>query len=114
MIGIRDSREQSGTIVTNTLSPRLSSPNTGVLPAAALSAHPPRAEVRLVQLVLADLPLRLADALAEDRPAQKVVVAVGSVPVHAAEIRRLRRRQVVLEAQENPVPFLCRNSLFYH
>ncbi|MBD5439473.1 MAG: glycosyltransferase family 2 protein [Treponema sp.] len=34
MIGIRDSLDQSGTIVKNTFSPRLSSPNTEVLPAA--------------------------------------------------------------------------------
>ena len=34
MTGISDSREQSGTTVTNTFSPRLSSPNTGVFPAA--------------------------------------------------------------------------------
>ena len=56
----------------------------------------------------------LADALAEDRPAQQVVVAVDGIPVYPADVHRLRRRQVVLEAQENPVPFLCRNSLFYH
>ena len=83
MTGIGDSLEQSGTTVTNTLSPRF--PRT-----------------------------RLADALAEDYPVQQVVVAVDSVPVHPADIRRLRRRQVVLEAQKNPVPFLRRNSLFYH
>ena len=41
-------------------------------------------------------------------------MAVGGVAVHAADVRRLRRRQVVLEAQENPVPFLCRKSLFYY
>ena len=35
---------------------------------------------------------RLADALAEDRPAQQVVVAVGRVPVYPADIRHLRRR----------------------
>ena len=99
MTGISDSLEQSGTTVTNTLSPRLRSPNTGVLPAAPRPRFPRT---------------RLADALAEDRPVQQVVVAVDGVPVHPADFRRLRRRQVVLEAQKNPVPFLRRNSLFYH
>ena len=96
MIGISDSREQSGTTVTNTFSPRFRSPNTGVFPAAPR----PRPEVGLVELVLADFPPRLADALAEDCSAQNAVVVVGGVAVHPADVRRLRRRQVVLEAQK--------------
>ena len=110
IIGISDSREQSCTIVTNTFSPRLSSLNTGVLPAAPRPRFPRtrRSRTRRAR------PPRLADTLAQDCPAQEAVVAVGGVAVHPADIRRLRRRQIVFEAQENPVPFLCRKSLFYH
>ena len=40
MTGISDSREQSGTTVTKTFSPRLSSPNTGVFPVAPRPRFP--------------------------------------------------------------------------
>ena len=96
MTGISDSREQSGTTVTKTFSPRFRSPNTGVFPAAPRPRFPhTRPEVGLVELVLADFPPRLADALAEDCSAQEAVVAVGSVAVHPADVRRLRRRRSI-------------------
>lgn len=55
-------------------------------------------------------PFRLADALAENCPTKQVVAAAGGVPVHAADVRRLHHRKVILEAQENTAPLLCRKK----
>ena len=43
-------------------------------------------------------PPRLADALAEDYPAQQTVAAAGDFALHSADVSRLHRRQVALGA----------------
>ena len=96
MTSISDSLEQLGMTATNTFSPRFSKCEHRHL--ARRPAHPFRAEVGVIKLVLADFPLRPVDVPSEDLSAQVTVVVAGGVAVHAADVRHMRCRQVSFEA----------------